>query len=242
MIRRKIALIGAGNIGGELAFSAAHLELGDVVLVDIPDKEGVAKGKALDLMQASLITGRDISVTGTSTYAKIGYADVCIVTAGVPRKPGMDREELLSINLKIIREVAANIRQYAPDSFVIVLSNPLDAMVYEMRKVTGFAANRVVGMAGVLDSARMRHFISEAYGCGVQEVNALVLGGHGDSMVPVLRYCTINGIPVSQLLDGTTLDGIVERTRFGGGEIVGLMGTSAFYAPAASAITTGTPR
>ncbi len=236
MVRKKIALVGAGNIGGELAFGAANLELGDVVLVDIPEKEGVARGKALDLMQAAMITGRDVTITGTSNYAKIGYADVCIVTAGVPRKPGMSRDDLLSINLKIIRGVAANIRQYAPDCFVIVLSNPLDAMVYEMRKVTGFSSNRVVGMAGVLDSARIRYFIADAYGCGVQEVNALVLGGHGDAMVPVLRYCTINGIPVTQLLDKKVLDALVERTRFGGGEIVDLMGTSAFFAPAASAI------
>jgi malate dehydrogenase len=236
MKRKKIALIGAGNIGGQLAFSAANLELGDVVLVDIPDKEGVARGKALDLMQAAMITGRDVTIAGTSDYAKIGHVDVCIVTAGVPRKPGMSRDDLLSINLKIIRDVATNIRQYAPDCFVIVLSNPLDAMVYEMRKVTGFPSNRVVGMAGVLDSARIRYFIADAYGCGVQEVNALVLGGHGDAMVPVLRYCTINGIPVTQLLDGKTLDAMVERTRFGGGEIVNLMGTSAFFAPAACAI------
>ncbi len=236
MVRKKIALIGAGNIGGLLAFSAAHLELGDVVLIDIPEKEGQAKGKALDLSQAALISNRDVVVTGTSRYANMGNADVCVVTAGVPRRPGMSRDDLLAINLKIIRSVGERIREYAPDSFVIVLSNPLDAMVYEMRKVTAIPANRVVGMAGVLDSARMRYFIADAYGCSVQEVSAMVLGGHGDSMVPVLRYCTINGVPVSQLLEAETLDAIVERTRFGGGEIVDLMGTSAYFAPAAGAM------
>jgi malate dehydrogenase len=235
MKRRKIALVGAGNIGGQLAFNIATQGLGDIVLVDIPEKEGVAKGKALDLMQTAPIFGYDVSITGTSNYGDIRDVDVCIVTAGVPRRPGMNREDLLSINLKIIRSVADNIRTNAPESFVIVLSNPLDAMVYEMRRITGFPAKRVVGMAGILDSARMRYHIAKTCNCGVQEVMALVLGGHGDSMVPLLSYCTVNGIPVRQLLDSKTLDDIVARTRFGGGEIVELEGTSAFYAPAASA-------
>ncbi len=234
--RAKIALIGAGNIGGELAQQVVRRELGDAVLVDIPDKEGVAKGKALDLMQAAALQGYDARVTGTSDYADIAGADVCIVTAGVPRKPGMSRDDLLAINLKIIRSVAAGIAKHAPDAFVIVISNPLDAMVYEMQKVTGFPHQRVVGMAGALDSARFRCFLAEAIGCSPKEVQALVLGGHGDTMVPVLSYCTVGGVPVGQFLDEEALSGIVERTRFGGGEIVKLMGTSAYVAPAAGAI------
>ncbi len=234
--RRKIALIGAGNIGGELASLAARKELGDVVLVDIPDREGVAKGKALDISQALALEGYDASVTGTSDYADIAGAAVCVVTAGVPRKPGMSRDDLLSINLKITRSVAAQIKANAPDAFVIVISNPLDAMVFEMQKVTGFSQNRVVGMAGALDSARFQHFLADAIGVGVKEVQALVLGGHGDTMVPVLSHCTVNGVPVSTLIGKEELDAIVERTKFGGGEIVKLMGTSAYVAPASGAI------
>ena len=226
--RNKIALIGAGNIGGELAALVARRELGDAILVDIPDKEGVAKGKALDLSQACAL--------GTSDYADIKGADVCIVTAGVPRKPGMSRDDLLGINLKIIRQVAAGIKDNAPDAFVIVISNPLDAMVAEMQKVTGFPHARVVGMAGALDSARFQHFIADAAGVSTKEVNALVLGGHGDTMVPVLSYCTINGVGVRQFLKDDVLEGIVDRTKKGGGEIVKLMGTSAYFAPAAGAI------
>lgn len=236
MARSKIALIGAGNIGGELAQSAARAELGDILLVDIPDKEGVAKGKALDISQALALEGFDAKVDGTSNYADFAGADVCIVTAGVPRKPGMSRDDLLAINLKIIRAVGAGIKEHAPDSFVIVISNPLDAMVYEMQKVTGFAHNKVVGMAGMLDSARFQHFIADEIGCSVKEVGALVLGGHGDTMVPVLSYCTVNGIPVTQLVAKDKLDAMVERTKKGGGEIVKLMGTSAYVAPAAGAI------
>ncbi len=234
--RAKIALIGAGNIGGELAQQVVRRELGDAVLVDIPDKEGVAKGKALDLMQAAALQGYDAHVTGTSDYAQIAGADVCIVTAGVPRRPGMSRDDLLAINLKIIRSVATEIARHAPEAFVIVISNPLDAMVYEMQKVTGFPHRRVVGMAGALDSARFQHFLADAIGCSAKEVQALVLGGHGDTMVPVLSYCTAAGVPVRQLLEEDTLQAIVERTRFGGGEIVKLMGTSAYVAPAAGAI------
>jgi malate dehydrogenase len=238
--RRKIGLIGAGNIGGELAALVARRELGDAVLVDIPDKEGVAKGKALDLSQACALDNRDASVTGTSDYANLKGADVCIVTAGVPRKPGMSRDDLLGINLKIIRQVAAGIKEHASKAFVIVISNPLDAMVAEMRKVTGFPHQRVVGMAGALDSARMQHFLADAIGVSTKEVNAMVLGGHGDSMVPAMSYCTVNGIPVTQLLPKEKLDEIVERTKFGGGEIVKLMGTSAYFAPAAGAIAMAT--
>jgi malate dehydrogenase len=234
--RNKIALVGAGNIGGELAMLAASRELGDVVLLDIPDKEGVAKGKALDILQAGAIRGFDASVTGTSDYNDIKGADVVIVTAGVPRKPGMSRDDLLSINLKIMRSVAAEIKDKAPGAFVIVISNPLDAMVYEMKKITGFPGSHVVGMAGALDSGRFCAFLAEAAGASVKEISAMVLGGHGDTMVPVLSYCSVNGIPVSQLVAKDTLDAIVERTRMGGGEIVKLMGTSAYYAPAAGAI------
>jgi malate dehydrogenase len=237
MARKKIALVGAGNIGGELAMLAARRELGDVVLLDIPDKEGVAKGKALDIMQAGALDGFDANVVGTSDYADIDGADVVIVTAGIPRKPGMSRDDLLSINLGIMRSVAENVKKHAAEALVIVISNPLDAMVYEMKKITGFPRERVLGMAGALDSARFQCFIADAVGSSVKAVNTLVLGGHGDTMVPCLSYCTVNGIPVTQLLDSATLDAIVDRTRKGGGEIVGLMGTSAYFAPAAGAIS-----
>jgi len=234
--RKKVALIGAGNIGGELASLVARRQLGDVILVDIPDKEGVAKGKALDIAQACALDGFDAKLEGTSNYADIKGADVCIVTAGVPRKPGMSRDDLLSINLKIIRAVAKGIKENAPNAFVIVISNPLDAMVYEMQKVTGFARNKVVGMAGALDAARFQHFIADELNVSTKEVNALVLGGHGDSMVPTLSYCTVNGVPVRQLISQEKLDAIVARTKAGGGELVALMGTSAYVAPAAGAI------
>jgi malate dehydrogenase len=230
--RNKIALIGAGNIGGELAALCARRELGDVVLFDIPDKEGVAKGKALDLEQNGAVLGYDARITGSSSWDDVAGADVVIITAGVPRKPGMSRDDLLSINLKIIRGVADNLKQKAKDAFVIVVSNPLDAMVYELKRVTGFSGKKVVGMAGVLDSARFQAFLAREAGVAVKDVRAMVLGGHGDTMVPVTSYCTINGIPVSQLIAPDKLAAIVERTRGGGGEIVKLMGTSAFYAPA----------
>jgi malate dehydrogenase len=235
--RNKIALIGAGNIGGELAALCARKELGDVVLFDIPEKEGLAKGKALDLMQNGAILGYDCTITGTSSWQDCQGADVVIVTAGVPRKPGMSRDDLLSINLKIMRNVAQNIKDHCPGSFVIIISNPLDAMVYEAARVTGFDKARVVGMAGVLDSGRFQLFLAQALGASVKDVRAMVLGGHGDTMVPVVGYCTVNGIPVRQLLDEKTLQAIVARTAGGGGEIVKLMGTSAYYAPASAAIT-----
>jgi malate dehydrogenase len=235
--RKKIALVGAGNIGGELAILAARKELGDVVLLDIPEKEGVAKGKALDIMQTCALDGLDAQVTGTSNYEDIKGSDVVIVTAGVPRKPGMSRDDLLSINLKIIRTVAAQVKVNAPSALVIVISNPLDAMVYEMKKVTGFPRTRVLGMAGALDSARFQCFLAEAAGVSVKDVNAMVLGGHGDTMVPCLSYTSIKGVPVQKLLPQDKLDAMVKRTRGGGGEIVTLMGTSAFYAPAAGAIS-----
>ena len=233
----KVALVGAGNIGGELAMLAAKRQLGDVVLLDIPEREGVAKGKALDIMQTCALERLDARVSGTSNYDDIVGADVVIVTAGVPRKPGMSRDDLLGINLKIIRSVGAQIKAKAPNAFVIVVSNPLDAMVYEMKKVTGFPRSRVVGMAGALDSARFSCFLAEAIGVSVQDVDSLVLGGHGDTMVPCLSYTTVRGTPVGRLLAKDKLDAIVQRTRDGGGEIVKLMGTSAYYAPAAGAIT-----
>jgi malate dehydrogenase len=236
MARKKIALIGAGNIGGELAAAAARRQLGDIVLLDIPEKEGVAKGKALDLQQTAAIEGFDASITGTSRYEDIAGSDVVIVTAGVPRKPGMSRDDLLSINLKIIRAVGEGIKKHAPSAFIIVISNPLDAMVAEMKRVTGFAKQKVVGMAGVLDSARFSCFLATELGVSIKDVRTLVLGGHGDTMVPCLSYCTVNGVPVTQSIKKERLAEIVKRTAGGGGEIVGLMGTSAFYAPALGAV------
>ena len=234
--RPKIALIGAGNIGGELAALVARKELGDVILFDIPEKEGLAKGKALDLEQNGTILGYDARITGTGSWDDCAGADVAIVTAGVPRKPGMSRDDLLTINLKIIRNVAENLKAKCPNAFVIVISNPLDVMVYECQRVTGFAPSRVVGMAGVLDSARLQLFLARELGASVKDVRAMVLGGHGDTMVPVTSYCTINGVPVKQLIAKEKLDAIVARTAGGGGEIVKLMGTSAYYAPASAAV------
>ncbi len=238
--RNKIALIGAGNIGGELAALCARNELGDVVLFDIPDKEGLAKGKALDLEQNGAVLGADAAITGTSNWADCAGSDVVIITAGVPRKPGMSRDDLLSINLKIIRNVGENLKKHCPDAFVIVVSNPLDVMVYELRRVTGFPGGKVVGMAGVLDAGRFQLFLAREAKVAVKDVRAMVLGGHGDTMVPVISYCTVDGIPVRQLIAADKLAAIVERTRNGGGEIVKLMGTSAYYAPASAAITMAT--
>src|SRR2546423_3145015 len=221
--RSKIALIGAGNIGGELAALAAREHVGDVVLFDIPDKEGLAKGKALDLEQNGSILGYDAKITGTSNWDDCAGADVVIVTAGVPSKPGMSRDDLLSINLKIIRNVSEGLKAKCPGAFVIVISNPLDAMVYELKKVTGFPRERVVGMAGVLDSGRFQLFLAREMGVSVKDVRAMVLGGHGDTMVPVISYCTVNGVPVRQLIAADRLQVIVDRTRNGGGELVKLM-------------------
>src|SRR5713226_1101792 len=235
MARKKIALIGAGQIGGTLALLAGQKELGDIVLFDIPAAEGIAKGKALDIAQLSPVEGFDARYSGSSDYKDIEGADVVIVTAGVPRKPGMTRDDLVGINAK-------GIKQHAPNAFVIVITNPLDAMVGLMQEVTGFPPARVVGMAGVLDSARFRLFLAEEFNVSVEDVTAFVLGGHGDTMVPLLRYSTVGGISLHDLVDmGWTtrerLDKIVQRTRDGGAEIVGLLKTgSAFYAPAASAI------
>jgi len=235
MARPKIALIGAGQIGGTLALLAAQKELGDIVLYDIV--EGVPQGKALDLTEARPILQTDVSIVGTNDYREVAGADVAIVTAGLPRKPGMSRDDLLEKNLKIIRNVADNLRELCPGAFVIVISNPLDAMVYAMKEITGFPKERVVGMAGVLDSSRFRAFVAMKLGVSVREVKTLVLGGHGDTMVPLPRHCTVSGVPLHQLMSGEEIEGIAERTRFAGGEIVKLLKKgSAFYSPAASAI------
>ncbi len=240
MPRNKIALVGAGNIGGTLAHLAGLKELGDIVLFDIVD--GVPQGKALDLAQSSPVSGFDANLSGASDYAAIAGADVVIVTAGVPRKPGMSRDDLLTVNLGVVAKVGAGIRQYAPNAFVICITNPLDVMVWALQKASGLPTNRVVGMAGVLDSARFRYFLSEEFKVSVEDVSAFVLGGHGDDMVPSVRYSTVGGVPLPDLIamGWTTqarIDAIVERTRKGGGEIVGLLKTgSAYYAPAASAI------
>ncbi len=234
--RKKIGLVGAGNIGGELARICATRELGDVVLFDIPAKENFAKGKALDLEQNGAVVGYDARIIGTSTWADMAGADVLVVTAGIPRKPGQSRDDLVATNLPIIRDVTNSVKAHCPDAFVIVISNPLDAMVYELKRVAGLPRERVIGMAGVLDSARFQLFLAREAGVSVKDVRTTVLGGHGDDMVPVLSYCTINGVPVRQLISKTKLDAIVDRTRKGGGEIVGLMGTSAYFAPASSAV------
>jgi malate dehydrogenase len=241
MARSKIALIGAGQIGGTLALLAGLKQLGDVTLFDIVD--GVPQGKALDLAESSPIERFDAKLVGTSAYSDIEGADVVIVTAGVPRKPGMSRDDLLGTNLKVMEQVGAGIKKYAPDAFVICITNPLDAMVWALQKSCGLPRKKVVGMAGVLDSARFRYFLAEEFGVSVEDVTAFVLGGHGDDMVPLVRYSGVAGIPLPDLvrMGWTTqakLDAIVERTRKGGGEIVALLKTgSAFYAPAASAIS-----
>jgi len=240
MARKKIALIGAGQIGGTLAHLAALKDLGDIVLFDIQD--GVAAGKALDLAQSGPVEGFDAKLKGTTEYKDIEGADVVIVTAGVPRKPGMSRDDLLEINLKVMEQVGAGIAKYAKDAFVICITNPLDAMVWALQKFSGLPANRVVGMAGVLDSGRFRHFIADELGVSVEDVTGFVLGGHGDTMVPLARYSTVAGIPLTDVvkmgwMSKEKLDQIIQRTRDGGAEIVGLLKTgSAFYAPAASAI------
>ena len=240
MARNKIALIGSGMIGGTLAHLAGLKELGDVVMFDIA--EGMPQGKALDLAESSPIDGFDARLSGANSYEAIRDADVCIVTAGIERKPGMSRDDLLGTNLKVMEQVGAGIKKYAPGAFVICITNPLDAMVWALQKFSGLPKNMVVGMAGVLDSARFRYFLAEEFNVSVEDVTAFVLGGHGDSMVPLVRYSTVAGIPLPDLIKmGWTskakIDAIVDRTRKGGGEIVALLKTgSAYYAPAASAI------
>lgn len=240
MARAKIALIGAGQIGGTLAHLAALKELGDVVLFDIAD--GTPQGKALDIAESAPVDGFDAAMSGTTDYADIADADVCIVTAGVARKPGMSRDDLLGINLKVMKSVGEGIAKHAPNAFVICITNPLDAMVWALREFSGMPKNKICGMAGILDSARFRHFLADEFDVSVKDVTAFVLGGHGDTMVPLTRYSTVAGIPLPDMvkMGWTTqekLDAIVQRTRDGGAEIVGLLKTgSAFYAPAASAI------
>jgi malate dehydrogenase len=240
MARAKIALIGAGMIGGTLAHIAAREELGDVILFDIA--EGVPQGKALDLAEATPVFGKDAALKGANDYADIAGADVCIVTAGVPRKPGMSRDDLLGINLKVMKSVGEGIKAHAPKAFVICITNPLDAMVWALREFSGLPHNMVVGMAGVLDSARFRFFLAERLGVSVEDIHAWTLGGHGDDMVPMVRHSTVGGLPLPDLvkqgaLSQEELEGIVKRTRGGGGEIVALLKTgSAYYAPAESAI------
>lgn len=238
--RNKIALVGAGNIGGTLAHLAGLKNLGDVVMLDL--NSGVAKGKSLDIEQSSVVEDFDANLTGTDSYADIADSDVVIVTAGIARKPGMSRDDLIATNTSVIKAVAAGIKQYAPNAFVIVITNPLDAMVYVMQKASGLPANKVVGMAGVLDSARMSLFLAREFNVSVEDINACVLGGHGDTMVPLIRYSSVAGIPIPDLISmGWTtnekIEEIVQRTRDGGAEIVKLLGTgSAFYAPASAAI------
>ena len=234
MARTKIALIGGGNIGGVLAEQAAYRELGDVVLFDVV--EDLPQGKALDIAEGSPLARSDAAISGTNSYEDIAGSDLVIITAGLARKPGMSRDDLLATNLKIMKQVAEGVRDNCPDAIVIVISNPLDAMVYTFKEVSGFPKNRVVGMAGVLDSSRLRAFVAWELGVSVEDVTALVLGGHGDTMVPLIRYCTVAGIPVEQLLSREKIDAIVERTKGAGGEVVGLLKTgSAFVSPALSA-------
>lgn len=235
MKRAKISIIGAGNVGATTAQWCAAAELGDIVLLDLPQTGGMPQGKALDLLQAGPILGFDARIHGTHRYEDTAGSDVVVITAGVARKPGMSRDDLLSTNARIVTAVAEQVRQTSPSAIVIVVSNPLDAMVQRVYQVTGFAPHRVVGQAGVLDTARFRMFVAAELGVSVEDVSAMLLGGHGDTMVPLIRCCTVGGIPVTALLDAQRLDAIVERTRNGGAEIVGLLQTgSAYYAPAAA--------
>ncbi len=235
--KKKIGLIGGGQIGGNLALLAVQKQLGDVVLYDIPAAEGMVKGKALDINQLSAVDGYDCRVTGSTDWKDVAGSDVIIITAGVPRKPGMSREDLLEINLKIMKDVAANIKQHAPNAFVINVANPLDAMVFALQKIAELPKHMVAGMAGVLDTSRFKCFVAEALGSSIRDVEALVLGGHGDDMVPLVRHSTVGGVPLTELLPKDKLDAIIKRTREGGAELVALYKTgSAYFAPAASSI------
>ncbi len=234
--RAKISIIGGGNVGASCALWAASQELGDIVVLDIPQAEGMVKGKMLDLAQCGPMARFDSQITGTVDYKDIAGSDVVVVTAGIPRKPGMSRDDLIATNVKIVKEVSENIKQHAPDSVVILVSNPLDAMVYTAWKTTGFPTQRIIGQAGCLDVARYKTFIAMETGFSVEDINALLLGGHGDTMVPLPRYTNIAGIPVTQFISEERLNEIVDRAKVGGGEIVKLMGTSAYYAPALGVI------
>jgi malate dehydrogenase len=237
MRRAKITIVGAGNVGATAAHWAASKELGDIVLVDIPQVEGMPKGKALDLYEASPVEGFDARITGTTDYEATAGSDVVIVTAGIARKPGMSRDDLINTNTGIVKQVAQNVAKFSPNSVMIVVSNPLDAMVYVAWKASGFPTHRVLGQAGVLDAARFRSFLAEEVGCSVEDVHALLLGGHGDDMVPLVRYTFAGGIPITQLVKKDRLEEIVKRARNGGAEIVGLLKTgSAYYAPASATV------
>jgi len=236
MRRAKISIIGGGNVGSSCALWAASKELGDVVVLDIPDAEGMVKGKMLDLAQCSPIERFDSNIVGTADYEDTAGSDVVIVTAGIPRKPGMSRDDLIQTNVKIVKSVAEQVAQHSPDAVMIIVSNPLDAMVYTAWKASGFATNKIVGQAGCLDVARFRTFIAMELGCSVEDIQALLLGGHGDDMVPLPRYTSVHGIPVSQLLSQEKINACVDRAKAGGGEIVKLMGTSAYYAPASGSV------
>ena len=237
MGRSKIGLVGAGQIGGNLALLAAQKELGDVILLDIPDAEGMAKGKALDMQQMSTVSRFDSVLSGTSNYDDLAGSDVIIITAGIPRKPGMSREDLMGTNLKIITSVAENLKRVCPDAFIINIANPLDAMVYALKQITGGSKQMIVGMSGILDTARFKSFVSSELNVSMKDVTAMVLGGHGDDMVPITRLCTVGGVPVEELIGAERLAEIVTRTRKGGAELVGLYGKgSAYFAPAAAAI------
>ncbi|WP_096200149.1 malate dehydrogenase [Bacillus sp. FJAT-45350] len=235
--RKKIAVIGAGFTGATCAYMLAQKELGNIILLDIPELENPTKGKALDMLETGPINKFDVSVVGTSDFASIKDADMVVITAGIARKPGMSRDDLVQTNSAIMKKVSEEIRHYAPNSYVIVLSNPVDAMTYTCFKTTGFTKNRVIGQSGVLDSARFITFVAEELNISVEDVSGFVLGGHGDSMVPLIRYSNVGGIPIDQILSKEKIDGIIERTRKGGGEIVNLLGNgSAYYAPAASLV------
>jgi len=236
MKRAKISVIGAGNVGATCAQWAASKELGDIVLLDIPDKVGVAQGKALDLLCCGPIERFDAKIIGTSDYKDIAGSDVVILTAGIPRKPGMSRDDLIQTNVKIVKSVSEKISEFAPDSVIIVVSNPLDAMVYTAWKASGFPTSRIVGQAGALDVARLRTFLAMEIGCSIEDITALLLGGHGDDMVPLARLTSVHGIPVSDMLSNETIDACVQRAKMGGGEIVKLQGTSAWFAPASGSV------
>ncbi|WP_423410405.1 malate dehydrogenase [Heyndrickxia sp. MSNUG] len=235
--RKKIAVIGAGFTGATAALMLAQKELGDVIIVDIPSQSNPTKGKALDMLEASPVQGFSVNITGTSSYEDIAEADLVLITAGLPRKPGMSRDDLVATNEKIMIDVSQNIKKYAPDSVIIVLSNPVDAMTYVCQKTTGFPKNRVIGQSGVLDTARFNTFVAQELNVSVEDISGFVLGGHGDDMVPLVRYSYAGGIPLEKILPAERIEAIVERTRKGGGEIVNLLGQgSAYYAPAASMV------
>jgi malate dehydrogenase len=234
--RAKIGIIGGGNVGASCALWAASKELGDIVVLDIPDAQGMVKGKMLDLAECSPIERFDATITGTTDYADIADSDVVVITAGIPRKPGMSRDDLIQTNVKIVRSVSEQIKTHAPEAVVIIVSNPLDAMVYTAWKATGFPTHRIVGQAGCLDVARFKTFIAMETGFSVEDINALLLGGHGDDMVPLPRFTNIAGIPITQFISEQRLNEIVDRAKGGGGEIVKLMGTSAYYAPASGVV------